>query len=207
MAGLVELNGGPESFVENLDHYFTNNMHMALNEVPLAYPFLFVYAGQPWLTQKWSRHFTTDTVTQIYHNHGLFETPQVRPVYLAEPEGFLESMDDDTGAMSSQFVYQALGLYPACPGEPYYIIGSPVFERVVLTVGEGREFVVEARGTSDKNRYVQSATLNGQPLNQAWLWHEQIVAGGALVLEMGPLPNKAWGARPEAAPPSMSVGR
>ncbi len=207
VGALVELDGGPARFAENLAYYFESDRHMALNEPPLAYPFLFVWAGRPWLTQKWSRHFTTDTVVQIYHNHGLLKEPHRRPVFLDEPAGWLPGMDDDTGTMSSQFVYQALGLFPACTGEPYYVIGSPVFEKVEITVGGGRVFSLEAPGSSVKNRYVQSAMLNGKPLDRAWIRHSELWAGGILVLEMGPEPNRVWGSDPATAPPSMSEGK
>lgn len=205
VAGLIELDGGPERFVENLNFYFASNEHMAVNEPPLAYSYLFNYAGSPWLTQKWSRHFIQDSVVQIYHNHGKLKKPLRRPVYRAAPKGWMPSMDDDTGAMSAHFVYSALGLYPACLGDSIYLLGSPVFEKVTLSVAEGKEFVIEALGTSRVNRYIQSASLNDQPLDRAWLSHQEIEAGGSLVLKMGPKPNKTWASDPASAPPSMSA--
>jgi putative alpha-1,2-mannosidase len=64
--------------------------------------------------------------------------------------------------------------------------------------------VIEAKNVSAQNKYVQSASLNGEPLNKAWFEHADLVKGGTLVLNMGPRPNKQWGSSPDAIPPSMS---
>jgi putative alpha-1,2-mannosidase len=61
-----------------------------------------------------------------------------------------------------------------------------------------------AKNNSAKNLYIQSATLNGKPWTKPWFSHADIAKGGTLVLEMGPAPNKAWGADPKDAPASMS---
>ncbi|MGE4286427.1 MAG: glycoside hydrolase domain-containing protein [Phycisphaerae bacterium] len=200
IAGLARLRGGSELLAEDLEYYFDNDFHMAVNESPLAYPYLFSYLGKPWLTQKWSRHFTTDKVRSVYHNHGTFREPIVREIFTSNPEGWLPTMDDDAGAMSSQFVLSALGLYPACVGEPYYIIGSPVFKDVRLNLGGGT-FRIKADGNSDANRYVQSARLNGKDFNESYLTYQQIAGGGLLELIMGPEPNKDWAK--DSIPPSM----
>ena len=60
-----------------------------------------------------------------------------------------------------------------------------------------------ANNNSEKNIYIQSATLNGEPLNRPWFTHTEIANGGKLVLNMGPTPNQDWGSAPDAAPPSM----
>ena len=68
-----------------------------------------------------------------------------------------------------------------------------------------KTFTIEAKNTSDVNRYVQSATFNGKPLNKPWIYHQDLVNGGTLVLQMGPQPNTGWGVKQEDAPPSMSA--
>ena len=114
------------------------------------------------------------------------------------------SGDEDGGAMSSWYVWSAMGLYPQCPGQPIIDIGSPVFEESTINVGNGKTFVVEAKNVSAKNKYIQSATLNGQEWNKPWIHHDEMLKGGKLVLQMGPRPNKNWGSTPQDAPPSMS---
>ncbi len=56
----------------------------------------------------------------------------------------------------------------------------------------------------DNREFIQSATLDGKPLNKPWFYHWQLADGGKLVLQMGPEPNKKWGSTPGAAPPSMT---
>jgi putative alpha-1,2-mannosidase len=102
--------------------------------------------------------------------------------------------------MSSWYVWGAIGLYPNA-GQPFYYICSPLFQRSAINLGGGRMFVIEAPEASDSNRYIQSATLNGQPLDRAWLKHEEIARGGRLVLSLGAKPA-AWGR--EIRPPSLS---
>jgi putative alpha-1,2-mannosidase len=97
-----------------------------------------------------------------------------------------------------------MGFYTVNPAEPDYIIGSPIFNEVTIHLGGGKDFVIVANNNSDKNIYIQSATLNGKAFNKPWFTHADIAKGGRLVLNMGPAPNKKWGSAPDAAPPSMS---
>ncbi len=112
--------------------------------------------------------------------------------------------DDDGGAMSAWYVFSAMGFYPVTPGCPDYEIGSPIFSKVAVDVGRGRSFVIEAKNVSTKNKYIQSATLNGKPLTVPWITHADIVHGGTLVFDMGSMPDTLWGSKSEDAPPSMS---
>ena len=151
---------------------------------------LFNHAGAPWLAQKWARRVKDATFGSV------------------DPMGFCE--DDDQGLAAGTSAMLALGLFDVQGGaalDPIYEITSPVFDRVVVHLdGEfcgGGEFTIEARSNSVHNVYIQSATLNGEPLGRPWFYHRELVAGGKLVLELGPEPNEEWGSRPEDAPPSM----
>lgn len=201
--GLINLMGGRDKFIAKLNALFTEQyvmdkpaflgqfpdmsgligMYSQGNEPSFHIPYLYNYAGQPWMTQRRVRD-----VMKLWYNAGPFGL----------------SGDDDGGAMSSWYVFSAMGFYPVCPGRPVYDMGSPIFDRVTINVGEGRTFVIEARNVSDRNKYIQSATLNGRPLNKPWFEHADLVRGGRLTLEMGPRPNGKWGSSPEVAPPSMS---
>jgi predicted alpha-1,2-mannosidase len=154
------------------------------NEPSFHIPYLYNYAGQPWMTQNKVRQ-----MMELWYD----TTP------------FGLSGDEDGGAMSSWYTLSAIGIYPQCPGRPIWDIGSPVFEEAVIQVGNGKEFVIEAKNVSAQNKYIQSATLNGQALNQAWINHSDVVQGGRLVLQMGPRPTKNWASTPDVAPPSMSA--
>jgi putative alpha-1,2-mannosidase len=112
---------------------------------------------------------------------------------------------DDQGSTSSWYVLSAMGFYPVDPASADYIIGSPIFDRVRLRLGNGKVFEIVARNNSDRNKYIQSATLNGKPWTKPWFSHADIANGATLVLTMGPAPNKTWGADAADAPPSMST--
>jgi putative alpha-1,2-mannosidase len=93
-----------------------------------------------------------------------------------------------------------------CAVKPIYELGSPIFDRVTIHLDPkyypGKTFVIEARNNSPENIYIQSAELNGKPLEKPWFYHSELAGGGTLVLEMGPEPNTQWGTGPDAAPPS-----
>lgn len=186
---------GSQPFTERLDEGFRKSEPFrfnALNEAYWDYPvvhgnqqsmhfaFLFNWAGYPWLTQKWAR-----SVTERYYGSG------VSNAYLG---------DEDQGQMSAWFVMTALGLFQTdggCRINPIYEIASPLYRRSVIHLGgrygRGKDFVIEAHNTSRRNIYVQSATLNGKPLHSFHFPASELLRGGKLVLEMGPLPNKQWG--------------
>ena len=98
--------------------------------------------------------------------------------------------------MSAWYVLGAMGIYPVAPGDGVYQLSSPVFDRISISldpeVYRGNVFVIEAVNNSAENVYIQSATLNGQPLNRPWITHEELVRGGTLALVMGPAPS-LWG--------------
>ncbi len=204
--GLMNLMGGRERFVERLNQLFNEgletekfffigqfpdasglNGQFTMGDEPSFHiPYLYNYAGEPWRTQKCVRQ-----LMDVWYDD--------------DPMGICG--DEDGGAMSSWYVFSSMGFFPVTPGTPIYNIGSPLFERVTIDLGKGKKFVIQARNVSGKNKYVQSALLNGQPLNRPWFEHAAIANGAELVLEMGPRPNKSWGSRPEDAPPSMSPAK
>lgn len=195
VAGLIYLVGGRAQFVDQLDNLFQktppeqikgwNNWYNHSNEPVHQCAFLFTYAGAPWLTQKWSRYICENA-------------------YGTGPRGLCGN--DDVGQMSAWYVLASIGLYPASPASNVFIIGSPIFSRAAVKIGEGRRrtFTVDARDASADNIYVQSASLDGKPLNRAWLTYDEIARGGVLELQMGPEPNKTWGSDRALAPPSLS---
>ena len=105
--------------------------------------------------------------------------------------------------MSAWFVLSALGLYAVDPVSTNYVLGSPLFKRAELDVGNGRTLRIVAHGNSPANVYIQSARWNGKPYTRSWLRHADLAAGGTLELEMGPKPNTAFGAGKDDLPPSF----
>ena len=197
---VVNLMGGREKFVANLDALFTERLGKSrpqfylqlpdstanigqftmANEPSLHLPYLYNYAGAPWKTQKRVRD-----VLHMWFRNDLMGLPG----------------DEDGGGMSAFVVFSAMGFYPVTPGTASYNIGSPVFHRVTVGLGGGKTFVVEADGASEDHKYVQSARLNGHDWNKPWFSHDDLRDGGKLELRMGDRPNKTWGAAPGDVPP------
>lgn len=199
IADLIELMGGPENFVSNLDDMFrtplgrgksafyaqlpdhTGNVGQfsMANEPCLHIPYLYNYAGQPWKTQ-----YRISKLLKDWFRNDLMGVPG----------------DEDGGGMTAFVVFSSLGFYPVTPGIAAYNIGSPAFAKSTMHLGNGKTFTVVAQNHSDDNKYIQSATLNGQEWNKPWFSHSEIENGGKLVLVMGNKPNKAWGT--DDVPPS-----
>ncbi len=202
VADLIQLMGGKEAFVANLDQTFreplgkpkyhfyyqmpdhTGNVGQfsMANEPSLHIPYLYNYAGQPWMTQK--------------RIHSL-----IRQWFRNDPMGV--PGDEDGGGMSSFVVFSMLGFYPATPGLPVYVIGSPFFEESEILLENGKRFRVKAVNYSPKNKYIQRAFLNGKPWEKSWFSHSELMEGGTLTLEMGETANKSWAAG--SAPPSFTM--
>ena len=113
-----------------------------------------------------------------------------REMYNNAPDGL--SGNEDVGQMSAWYVISACGLYQVEPAGGKFIIGSPLFQKAELNVGDGKTFTVLAKNNSDKNIYVQRATLNGKPYTKSYISYDEIINGGTLELVMGPKPSK-WG--------------
>ena len=82
-----------------------------------------------------------------------------------------------------------MGLYPIT-GQDFYLIGSPLFRRIDIELPGDKRFTIRAKGVSAENKYIQSATLNGEPYDKSWIRHADIVQGGELVFTMGPSPSE-----------------
>ncbi len=99
---------------------------------------------------------------------------------------------DEASSNNPQFPFPTVSGCGGAATGPIYEIGSPIFDKVIIHLDKkyygGDKFVIEAKNNSEKNRYIQSATLDGKPLNKAWFYHSQLVNGGRLVLQMGPEP-------------------
>ena len=190
--GLITLMGGPDAFIKKLDETFSTPLGRSkyefyamlpdhtgnvgqfsmANEPSLHIPYLYDYAGAPWKTQKRIRQ-----LLRTWFRDDLMGVPG----------------DEDGGGMTSFVVWSCLGLYPVTPGSAEYAIGSPVFPEAKVHLPGGKTFEIVAKGASEDNKYIQSATLNGEPLTRPFLSHDDVVKGGKLVFVMGDQPNKNWG--------------
>ncbi len=178
--GLINRHGGPEAFCAILDQYFDEKRHWQGNEPGFLTPWLYDYAGRP--------DRTAERVRAILQQD-----------YKMAPSGY--AGDEDVGAMSSWYVFGAMGFYPNA-GQDIYLLGSPLFSQTRLRLAGGKTLTITARGLSSQNRYIQSAKLNNKAWNKAWFRHRDIAGGADLVLEMGPAPTR-WGTK--NPPPSLSA--
>lgn len=192
VSGLVGLMGGKKKFENSLDQLYREGLGRSKyefwgkfpdatglvgqysmgNEPSFHIPYLYNFTDAPWKTQKRVR-FLLD----VWFKDNIFGIPG----------------DEDGGGMTAFVVFSSMGFYPITPGTPVYTIGSPVFEKVTIDLPNGKEFKVIAKNCSVVNKYIQSAKMNGSALNVPTFTHDELVNGGTLELEMGPLPNKAWG--------------
>jgi predicted alpha-1,2-mannosidase len=182
VAGLVRLMGGKKPFLDKLDRFFNETHYWHGNEPCHHIAYLYPYVGEPWKTQEWVRKI-------------------VKNEYEPIPNGLCGN--DDAGQMSAWLLFSMMGFYPVCPGMPYYVIGSPLFEEVSIAVENNKLFTIRTINNSDKNIYIQSASLNGKPFDRSFIWHDEIVKGGELVFVMGNKPNKSWAVGAESIPPTI----
>ncbi len=178
--GLISLLGGKDAFCAELERFFDstpqdmfwNDYYNHPNEPNHHVPFLFVPAGKPHLTQKWTR-----TICERAYDDNVLGL----------------CGNDDVGQMSAWYVLAAIGLHPICPGDGKWIITSPIFDKVTIRLDpkyfKGKTFTVIARNNSSKNIYIRSMKLNGKPLNRHYLTYEEVSNGGVLELEMSDRAN------------------
>ena len=172
--GLMALMGGPDKFNARLDEHFEGGHNQHDNEPSHHYGYLYDFSGQPWKAQLRAR----EIAAKYYKN---------------VPDGV--AGNEDCGQMSAWYIFTALGFYPLNPVSGEYMIGSPLFRKVTLDLPNGKRFVVAAPQNSATNLYIQSARLNGRPLDIPIVTYAQIEAGGLLEFDMGPASSKwasAW---------------
>ncbi len=201
LQGLFELMGGRDKAEEKLDQLFREPLKMSKydfwykfpdasglvgqfsmgNEPSLHIPYIYNYLGAPWKTQKRVRMLLDTWFTDTT---------------LGMPG------DEDGGGMSAFVVFSMMGFYPVTPGVPVYNLASPVFDRIIINLHNGKTIKIICHNNSKDNKYIQSIRLNGKPLNQVWFRHADIVNGGTLELQMGNTPNEKLGSDPASFPPS-----
>lgn len=203
LPGLFKLMGGSSKAIERLNNQFElSAWHRFCNEHPEETPkfvddrrtwlnysnqpsmqvaFIFNYAGAPWLTQYWSREVVDQVFSSLSPYHGY-------------------SGEEDQGLMGTLSALMKIGLFQmtgGCEENPYYEIGSPIFDAVTIALHpeyyKGKTFRIETINNSSARRYIQSAQLNGKQVNSFRIRHSDIVNGGKLVLQMDDAPNKKWG--------------
>lgn len=192
--GLIELTGGMEAYVLQLDQFFDNDLYCHANEPDIQAPFMYNMTPQPWKSQALAHKYAVDTVVQYYFNdnsRGI--DPFVDVIYRNSADTYVRTMDDDAGAMSAWYVFTACGLSPACVGWPVYYLNAPLLPEISFKWGNGKSFVIRTENFTTRNRYISRALLNGKPLNRNWLTHEEIMKGGVLTITASDKPVPSFG--------------
>ncbi|VXD18315.1 putative Alpha-1,2-mannosidase [Marinoscillum sp. 108] len=208
--GLIDLMGGYDSFngmmdsVFNLSPVFDESYYGAvIHEIremqimnmgnyahgnqPIQHMiYLYNYSGQPWKAQA--------RVREVMSN-----------LYSAAPDGYCG--DEDNGQTSAWYVFSALGFYPVCPGSDQYVIGSPLFDRAVIYLENGKKIEISAQGNGEDKVYINELTLNGATSSQNYLTHEDLLKGAKINFEMSENPNKSRGTKKKDFPYSFSNDR
>ncbi len=215
LGALGSLMGGDASAVSKLNAFFTHlnagryrPYDWAGNEPSLWTPWEYDYFGAPSRTQDVVRRIATT----LYSDH---------------PDD--EPGNDDLGAMSSWYVWAAIGLFPVTPGTANLALASPLFPAVVLTLPDNRRLVLHAPRASASSPYIHSLTVSGVKLaapapsctaggtvstssptggwDRPWLPSSIITTGGTLTYGLSSTPDPSWGASPADSPPSFGTGR
>ena len=183
--GLVDLVGGKESFIKNLDVLFSTSSELTGddvsgdisgligqyahgNEPSHHISHMYNFVGQPWKTQE----VTDQIMSELYFNN---------------PNGL--AGNEDCGQMSAWYVLNAMGFYSFNPGDPTYSIGRPIFDEVEINLPTGKKFIIKAKNNSSENKYIQATKLNGEELETPFFTHKQLIAGGKLEFKMGKQPK------------------
>jgi predicted alpha-1,2-mannosidase len=193
--GLMGLMGGEKVFESWLDSCFSTRTDYSKinladvtgligqyahgNEPSHHIAWLYNFAGTPWKTQERVRQI----LSSLYDN---------------KPDGI--DGNEDCGQMSAWYVMSAMGIYAVTPGLDYYVLGSPLFDKITLNLENGKKFEIVAGNNGSENKYIRSARLNGNNWSRSWIRHSDIANGGRLELEMGQTPNLEWGSKPEDRP-------
>jgi len=206
--GLVDLMGGKNIFISQLDKVFSSppvfatkdfkggvihemremqiaNMgQYAHGNQPIQHMiYLYNYAGEPWKAQYWVR----ETMNRMYH---------------ATPDGYCG--DEDNGQTSAWYVFSSLGFYPVTPASDQYVIGAPLFKKVTIELENGKNITINATQNSDQNRYIRGLKINGKAYVKNWLSHSELMKGGTIDFDMTSTPNTKRGINKEDFPYSLS---
>ncbi|UOG77516.1 GH92 family glycosyl hydrolase (plasmid) [Hymenobacter tibetensis] len=196
--GLIQLLGGEKPFSQKLDSLFTVQGDMGAeasnditgligqyahgNEPSHHVAYLYAYVGQPWKTANQVRYIMDN-------------------FYTDKPDGIIGN--EDVGQMSSWYIFSALGFYPLNPANGTYVFGSPLVRQASLMLANGKTLSIEAKGNSPANKYIQAISFNGKPYLKSYITHQDLTAGGKLVIEMGNKPSTTWGVAKENQPKSV----
>lgn len=208
--GLIDLMGGKQEFNQMMDSVFNvpplfddsyyggviheiremqimNMGNYAHGNQPIQHMiYMYNYSAEPWKAQYWLREV-------------------MDKLYSPTPDGYCG--DEDNGQTSAWYVFSALGFYPVCPGSDQYILGSPLFKSVKLTLENGKQVVIQSTNNNQKNRYINSMKVNGKNYTKNYLTHDDLMKGARIQFDMSPTANTRRGINQSDLPYSFSINK
>lgn len=162
---LIELSGGKDLFVKKLQYGFEHSLINYGNEPAFLAVHAFHYAGRSDLSSFYTRKLMTNRFNL---------------------KGY--SGNDDSGAMSSWYIFSSMGFFPNAGQDLYYLVGSS-FKKVTLTLENKKQLVILAPNASNENIYIKSVTINGKVWDKPWFEHKDIQNGAVIVFDMSATPS------------------
>ena len=194
ISGLINLMGGKDDFENQLDKLFTAKNETSGREQADITGLIGQYAhgNEPSHHMAYLYNFVNKPAKTQEKVHQI-----LNELYQNAPDGI--SGNEDCGQMSAWYIFSAMGFYPVTPANNQYIIGTPLFEKAIINLEDGKKFEISAENLSDENKYISSAKLNGKSLNRSFIFHSEIMDGGKLVFKMTDKPSK-WATKDDEIP-------
>lgn len=205
-AGLSKLMGGRDEMTEMMDSVFVLPSYLGLRSRGMIHEmremqvmdmgqyahgnqpiqhmvYLYNWTGQPWKAQYWTR----EIMDKLYN-----------------PNADAYCGDEDNGQTSAWYVFSAMGFYPVCPGTKQYAMGSPLFQKILVKLENGKTIKIEAPDNNKQTRYVNDVKVNGKSVSRTWLEHDELTKGATIKFQMSSKPNKKRGTDEKDAPYSFT---
>ena len=205
-AGLSKLMGGRDEMTEMMDSVFVLPSYLGLRSRGMIHEmremqvmdmgqyahgnqpiqhmvYLYNWTGQPWKAQYWTR----EIMDKLYN-----------------PNAHAYCGDEDNGQTSAWYVFSAMGFYPVCPGTKQYAMGSPLFQKILVKLENGKTIQIEAPDNNKQTRYVDDVKVNGKSVSRTWLEHDELTKGATIKFQMSSKPNKKRGTDEKDAPYSFT---
>ena len=205
-AGLSKLMGGRDEMTEMMDSVFVLPSYLGLRSRGMIHEmremqvmdmgqyahgnqpiqhmvYLYNWTGQPWKAQYWTR----EIMDKLYN-----------------PNADAYCGDEDNGQTSAWYVFSAMGFYPVCPGTKQYAMGSPLFQKILVKLENGKTIETEAPNNNKQTRYVNDVKVNGKSVSRTWLEHDELTKGATIKFQMSSKPNRKRGTDEKDAPYSFT---
>ena len=205
-AGLSKLMGGRDEMTEMMDSVFVLPSYLGLRSRGMIHEmremqvmdmgqyahgnqpiqhmvYLYNWTGQPWKAQYWTR----EIMDKLYN-----------------PNADAYCGDEDNGQTSAWYVFSAMGFYPVCPGTKQYAMGSPLFQKILVKLENGKTIQIEAPDNNKQTRYVNDVKVHGKSVSRTWLEHDELTKGATIKFQMSSKPNTKRGTGEKDAPYSFT---